>query len=209
MNELVLVKKIETKLQRPQEVKVFPLTPTHRKELRQLRDENIGALKQRLRTIKELKKQEYIKKYEKDIAKELKKYKEIAEALNNDWNKIVKTIKLLINSRKSQEFNMKDSIQNLKLSSDYGDFTNLNVDNKSFKREYSFNMEQLTTKIATEEFEKKFGLSFQKSQEHIDRLYTMYEEAINFGDLEIVKEIYYKLKNADSFFIKVAELKIN
>lgn len=208
MNELMIVKNIEKRLQIPQEVKVFPLTPTHRKELRQLRDKNIGELRQRLNIIKELKKEEYIKKYKKDIQKELKNYQEVSKALNDDWKKIVDKIKLWIETRKKQEDKIKDSIKKLSLNYDYGDIPQLDVSGKTWKREFSTDMVKLTKNIANQEFESKFGVAFQKSQEHIDQLYTMYEEAINFGDLEIVKEIYYKLKKSDDFFNKVSGLTI-
>lgn len=204
----MIVKNIEKRLQIPQEVKVFPLTPTHRKELRQLRDKNIGELRQRLNIIKELKKEEYIKKYKKDIQKELKNYQEVSKALNDDWKKIVDKIKLWIETRKKQEDKIKDSIKKLSLNYDYGDIPQLDVSGKTWKREFSTDMVKLTKNIANQEFESKFGVAFQKSQEHIDQLYTMYEEAINFGDLEIVKEIYYKLKKSDDFFNKVSGLTI-
>lgn len=208
MNEMVLVKDVERRLQRPQDVKVFPLTPTHRKELRELRNQNIGELRQRLRTIKDLKKEEYIKKYHKEIGKELKKYQTIAKKLNTDWKKTISQIKFLIEQRKKYEETFKDSIPMLSRNSDYGSISNLDVLNKDWKREFTINMQELSKRIATQEFEAKFGESFQKSQDMIDKLYTMYEEAINFGDLEIVKEIYYKLKDADKFFEKVGDITI-
>lgn len=43
-NELTLYENIEKQLQKPRNVVVFPLTPTHRKELRLLRNTNIGSL---------------------------------------------------------------------------------------------------------------------------------------------------------------------
>lgn len=208
MNELVLVEKIEKRLQQPQEVKVFPLTPTHRKELRELRDANIGQLKQRLRTIRELKKEEYINKYHKDIKLEHEKYEKIATRLNKDWKRIVDSIKAMIDKRIKLEESLKIYTKSINLYNNYGSLPNLNVKNDVWKREFSTNMNDLIKKIATEEFDKKYGSSFQSSQDFIDKLYTMYEEAINFGDLEIVKDIYYKLKDADKFFEKVANIKI-
>lgn len=49
-NELVIANKIEKKLRtkRPEKDRVFPLSPTHRKELRQLRDRNISGINLRL-----------------------------------------------------------------------------------------------------------------------------------------------------------------
>ena len=34
MNELALIEKIDNELQQPNKIEVFPLTPTHRKELK-------------------------------------------------------------------------------------------------------------------------------------------------------------------------------
>ena len=208
MNELAIVNNIEKELQKPVDIKVFPLTPTHRKELRQLRDRNIGELRQRLRTIKQLKTEEYIKKHKKEIQAELRTHEKLIKGLNQDWDKVVRQIKTILRKRKEDESKVKEQLGGFSLSKDYNDISSLDVETKTLKRQYSIDIENVSKKIATEEFEKKFGESFQKSQDHIDKLYQMYEEAINFGDLEIVKGIYYKLKNADSFFEKLSEIKI-
>lgn len=208
MNELALIDKIEERLQERKDIVVFPLTPTHRKELRLLRDRNIGELRSRLRTIKDLKKEEYTKKYKKQIGKELDRHKGLIKGLNDDWKKISNKIKALLQKRVHDEKKVEDTLKMFDRYVDYGSVANLQIHDIKLKREFSIDVEKNAKKIAEKEFEEKFGESFEKSQEHIDNLHTMYEEAINFGDLEIVKEIYYKLKNADAYFTKVAELKV-
>ena len=42
MNELVIVDKIEKRLQQKREPTIFPLASNHRKELRALREINVG-----------------------------------------------------------------------------------------------------------------------------------------------------------------------
>jgi len=204
MNDLVIVDKIEKKLQEPREPTIFPLTPTHRKELRQLRNSNVGNLRSRLSTIETLKREEYEKKYAKEIEKELGKYEGLCETLNTDWEERVKRINKILEERKKLED--KSNVNKLSLNSGYGDVADLSK--LEVKREYSLDRKQKSSEIAQEEFNEKYKDKFNAVQKRIDTIVTHYEEAINFGDLEIVKKLYYMMKTADKFFEKVSNLKI-
>lgn len=203
-NELALVEKIENKLRKPLTQTVFPLTPTHRKELRQLREQNIGGLKRRLGTVKQLKKDEYIAKYKDVIKKELSKSNKIAIKLNEDWAKRVSGIRDIINERMAFEKKYEKEIVGLQLNKDYGGISNLEV--KDSKREYFMDFEKASNKKAEAEFLKKYDEPFKQILDKIDKLTTMYEEAINFGDLELVRQLYFEMKSADKFFEKIDEL---
>lgn len=205
MNELVLVEKIEKKLQEKREPTVFPLASNHRKELRNLRDENIGNLRDRLQIIRRLKEEEYLKKHDVAISKNLKGYENMCKKLNADWQKRVDTIRQLIQQRKILEKTA--NLNNVDINSDYGDIPKLN-DLKELKREFIFNKERALKEIGKEEFDDKFGKAFNAVDEKIDDVHTKYEEAINFGDLEIVKTLYYIMKKADSFFVKIDKLQV-
>lgn len=207
MNELVLIDKIDKRLQEKREPIVFPLTPTHRKELRTLRDRNIGDLRNRLRTIKSLKLEEFEKKYEKEIQERFSNEKKVCETLNEDWKKRIKEIIKILSMRKC--FEKKHNNKFLKLSIDYTTLSELDEKRvKNTKRDFSFNEQEATKDISKEEFDKKFSKAFEEVDKKIDEVNTQYEEAINFGDLEIVKELYYIMKKADKFFERISNIKV-
>ncbi len=204
MNELIIADKIEKSLQEKREPIIFPLDLNHRKELRALRDTNIGNLKDKLNNIERLKREEYIKKHALQIEKELKKYQTKADVLNSDWEVRVLKIKNIIKERK--EFEKKIDTNRLILYNDYDAVGELKL--LEYKRKFSFNSSSQSKEVAREEFDKKYKYKFEAVRKKIDVLVTHYEEAINFGDLEIVKKLYYLMKKSDNFFNKINELEI-
>lgn len=207
-NQLTIVSKIETQLRQRREQNVFPLTPTHRKELRQLRDANVGELTTQLRFIKKEKLDSFKVKYRKNLEELAQKGKGICEDLNKDWKKIKTQIKKLLDERKKlEEKNMpnystvSNSYENVHL------FNEQRID-EYLQREITFDIENSTKSGAEKEFDEEYGEGFKKVQEQIDQINTAYEEAINFGDLEIVKELYYKMKDADQFLEKIRKIKV-
>lgn len=205
MNDLIIVQNIEKRLREKRNPVIFPLTPTHRKELRDLKRTNVGNLLERLRIIKELKEDEYKTKYFNDIKKELKKHQKICQVLNDDWINRIKKMNELIKERKILE--KKNKIEFLSLNHSYGSIATLEIINE-VDRKFTFDEDKVTDEIAEKEFNEKFGDNFKKVNEKIDDITTKYEEAINFGDLEIVKELYYIMKSADSFFERISNLKV-
>ena len=203
-NELTIVENIDSRLQSKRKEVVFPLSPTHRKELRHLRDKNIGNLNSRLNALKSMKKDEYVKKYADDIAKEFKKKEKIIEELNEDWDNLIENINALINVRKELEESF--DLKNIIIESSYGNIGHL--EEVKSTRHLSIDVENESIQVAREEFDKKYKDSFYEVQKMIDDISTKYEEAINFGDLEIVKELYYIMKNSDTFFKKISELEV-
>jgi hypothetical protein len=204
-NELMVVENIEKRLRMRREPVIFPLTPTHRKELRELKNRNVGDLRNRLSVIKKLKLDEFKKNNYDKISKNLQGCKKISEDLNSDWESRIEKIRLVLSERK--EFEKKFDTKYLDLNNDYGDIAQLKIEN-DFKRKFKFDEDNVVRKIADEMFEKKYSISFEQVSKQIDDVCTKYEEAINFGDLEIVKELYYIMKSADKFFDKVANLKV-
>lgn len=204
MNALMLIDNIEKRLRQKREPIVFPLTPTHRKELRQLRDKNIGELSNQLSTIKQLKKEEYIKKYAKDIEKKFNDKQKVCDKLNTDWGiRIGKIVKLL---KGRKELEKATDIKFLTLSSDYNNIRTLKI--SDLKRKFSIDKENVSKAIAEENFNKKYGANFSAIQKKIVDIVTKYEEAINFGDLEIVKELYYIMKTSNKLFEKIEKLEV-
>ncbi len=204
-NELIIINKIDKQLQKKRDENVFPLAALHRKELRQLRDANIGNLRERLNNIKTLKREEYITKYSDSIKKGFTDMQKVCDDLNKDWNARIKTIQKLLQDRKDLE--NKSNITHLKLHTDYSDICELRKLEES-QREFFYIEKELIKEIGSEAFENKFSKAFDKVTLRIDDIHEKYEEAINFGDLEIVKELYYIMKKADGFFIQISNLKV-
>jgi len=205
-NELMVMNDVEKRLKAKNKITVFPLTPTHRKELRDLRKRNLGNLNEQLRIIRKLKEEEYFNKYKQEILKENANQISICVKLNDDWNVRLIKINKIITERKSLEVKYDHIIKNVKIKNDYGDISCLKE--ITSKRWYSVNELDFSKDIAKKEFEEKYGTAFKNVQEKINDLSTKYEEAINFGDLEIVKELYYYMKSADGLFKQISELKM-
>ncbi len=204
----MLVDKIEKRLKERREPEIFPLTPTHRKELRQLKNRNLGELKERVRTIKRLKQEEYIKIYSKQIKIAVEKHEKYILSLNGDWQERIKNIQVILDRRKEIEDKAEKKLGEMlpDLQRDYSDVAKLSLGDT--QREYKQNFEKISEKIANSQFQEKYSKLFEKIGEQITDLETKYEEAINFGDLEIVKELYYLMKGSDMFFEKIDNLKI-
>lgn len=205
-NQLITLEKIQKNLEIKGKNNVFPLTPTHRKELRQLRDANIGNLNERVRAIKKIKKEEYRKKYEKELIQKIEKEKSKMDILNEDWEFVIERIRKIIEKRIELE---KDNyVEGWEVEHDYGDISTLKMTTKLAERKITINPEKISRIILEKQFNEKYNSAFDEITKRIDDIYTKYEEAINFGDLEIVKELYYLMKKSDSMFIKIADLKI-
>jgi len=205
-NELVVIEKITNDL-RTTKNNVFPLTPTHRKELRELRKNNVANLNVKIRMLETELKQKYKEKHEKEIKKEFEIHKQNIIKLNSDWlNKMNEIVKII---EERQKFEKTFDLTNINLNCDYGDVAGLNISEiKKLKRFYELNEERTLNKIIDEEIKEKFGVAFESVRKKIDELDTSYEEAINFGDLEIVKKLYYMTKDAEQFLETLKQLKI-
>jgi hypothetical protein len=206
VTDLVLIQKIGSQLEkrRKPEENIFPLTPTHRKELRELKQKNIGNLKEQLRTLKQLKKDEYNKKYLSDLKIELEKHKQKVQELNTSWDKMINKINEMLDVRKKYEEEV--GVESLSFSTDYGDLPQLN--HIHYKRNAYLDIEKKSKEILDQEFEDEYGFAFTQVQTKIDDISTKYEEAINFGDLELVKQLYYLMKKSDKLFDGIQKMKI-
>lgn len=209
-NELMLINNIEKNLRKRNEIEVFPLTPTHRKELRQLKATNVGNLRERIRAIKKLKRDEYAMKYKKMLETQLKEKEKLVDSLNSNWKYCLKTISVILTDRKKLEES--SDMTYLNVDTGYNILSQLNADriltDSDYSRDITLPTERTRNDMLKEQFDEKYGKAFEEANEHIDDMETKYEEAINFGNLEIVKELYYLMKGADSFFDKIQKLKI-
>lgn len=199
-----VIQVIDRKLQSPRSEVVFPIGVAHRKELRELRDEQIGNLKARVAAIKSLKLGEYTTKYAKEIEKELQVKKKICDKLNEDWVERVSKIKNVVEERKRLE--EKADLNLLSCDSSYG-YGELSFRDREACREWKISIGAVG-KIALKEFEEEYKVAFDAVEAQLADLDSKYEEAINFGDLELVKELYYCLKSADKFLEKISKIEV-
>lgn len=202
-NELTIADNIERAIVESPNT-VFPLMAQHRKELRHLRDEIIGNLRQRLTTLKQLKREEFIKTHEAEIAQEMKGQEQLAERINARWLLTVAEVGKLLTEQQDFEKGLKTEF--LDLASPYDSM--LHIVAQSKERKYSVNVEKKCKEIASRRFDEKFSEAFLEVSKRIDDIYTKYEESINFGDLSIVKQCYFIMKQADGFFTKIEQMQV-
>jgi len=206
-NELIIADKVEKRLRTPRQEIIFPLASNHRKELRELRDKNIGELKGRLKTLKTLKREEFVKNNDVQFKKELQIAEKNLEKLNNHWEDIIEQVNTIIETRK--ELENKYRHKHFRLENSYSNFTELKKLTKSNDyRKFTMKVNNISKELSEELFNKKYGKAFDEVSKIIDDLYTKYEEAINFGDLEIVRQLYYTLKDSDKLFEKISNMKV-
>ena len=198
------MKTVDTKLRTPRPETTFPLTPTHRKELRNLRDENIGNLNERLRAIRELKFNEFMEKHKEPLEKMREDLRSNCETLNENWEHTKTEINKILEKRRELEETM--GLVNVDL--DTSSFEGASLKDYNNRRGFSVN-DGYVIDVAKKEFETQYGEGFKKVKELISDVFTKYEEAINFGDLNIVKQLYYDMKDGTKFLKQISEMKIN
>lgn len=203
-NELMVIKSVEKRLKQKREPVIFPLQALHRKELRQLRDNNIGSLRTRLNTIRQLKLEAYQEKYYETVKKTMKGNFKKCQLLNENWEDVLTKFNDIIDKRIKYEGRINTKLLDIDYEYGLGSLEKF----RNIKRRFSYTEESKVNLFLKEEFKEKYGETFDAVGKKIDDLDTKYEEAINFGDLEIVKELYYIMKSADSFFTKISELEI-
>lgn len=204
--ELVIVD-IDKSLRITRKENVFPLSTTHRKELRQLKYRNIGSLQTQVANIRKLKMEEYKTKYWKEIIKENESKKELLSYINNDMDNRVLQIRQILSERRKLEEKHKELLDDSILTTGYDMISKLDSDKDGVERKYLID-DQYIDKILKERFKEKYQVAFDEVDKKIQKLEELYEEAINFGDLEQVKRIYYILKQTEDFVNSISELKI-
>lgn len=88
---------------------------------------------------------------------------------------------------------------------DYNAYILTKEDPNAFRISFS---EQQYDEIAKKDFKAKYDPPFTIAKEKIEKLETQFEEAILFGDVETVKNVYYGLKKADEFLANLKEMKL-
>lgn len=210
-NQLITIKQAEQELQHVRADKsVFPLTPTHRKELRQLRDRNVGRLRQRLRTIKSFKRDAFSELFLQIKKDTVEKIQKKVEKINADYIKLIDDFRVMTQKHIDKENEFLDLYPDLSVSSNYGsklsDIDELKFDEA--RREIKLKESDINN-IAQKKFNEHFKKMFDDIDQRIEKLDELYEEAINFGDLEQVKHLYYEMKDADAFLDRLHNITID
>lgn len=204
-NDLMIINNIENKLRtkRKETDNIFPLSPTHRKELRLLKSSNIGELYNQLDNIKKLKKEEFKQKYFKIVLNKCEEYKKDMTLLNEKYHSMIDKINSMIEELKECE--NKTDMQIIDIKYKYDTISSLNK--FGYEREYIISKNNIN-KILEKMFNEKFNKKFNVIKERIEKMSKQYEEAINFGDLEIVKELYYMMKDTDIILNEASKIKV-
>ncbi len=186
----------------------FPLTPTHRKELRQIISKNIGDLRIKIDLISHEKYLEFIAKnevkFDKIKTEQQKKVDFLMTEFNKMRDKVAKEIENFIVIESETNY-IKDIIRT---DIGYSDISRLNI--KSIEvsyRKYAISDDKFNN-YTESKFKEVFKDKTQKIYNMIDLYSTKYEEAIVFGDLLLVKDIYYHLKQLETDIEKLRKVKV-
>ena len=205
---------------------VFPIQATHRKELKRLKATHIGELRTQLRHLKNEKYTEYldhhsdrVKRIQAEIEKSSKAINKEAKKLNKQlkqqklrlakkfWPQIQELQKQypgIIGEHTGWEFPLKS----LRDEEDQKRFSESIADEQN-SSEHTFKVfldESKQRDILKQEFNEKYAPAFEQADDKIEILETQFEEAILFGDLEVAKQIYYTLKEADAFLAHLQDI---
>ena len=109
-NELVNLQKLSNKidviLRNNKENNIFPLSPTHRKELRKLKNVNVGNLRTQIQIIKTDKLNKYLdyhKNKEIKIKDDYKKFNEMYNKIKNNYLEGFKKLKECYEKKKDEK----------------------------------------------------------------------------------------------------------
>jgi hypothetical protein len=200
------------------DLNVFPLSPTHRKELKQLKDNNIADLRKRFYTIKRLKSEEFKEKHTNKIKEIVEKNLKVCEELNKNYYDFLNSLYSLSKHYKDLEKeNIGEFIRRQNLyNSDFLDLSNSTKEefikhfsnkNDKNKQIYYVNESYINTFIE-KEFKRKFNKKFDNFLKYIDELEEKFKESVVFGDLLTCKDIYFKMKECDKKLDELNDLEV-
>jgi len=177
---------------------LFPISATHRKELRELAQTNIGTLKRKISIIRTKKKEEYVINNIKNVSdlsikiEPLQKKAKLVQKLLSEINKEI----LKIGTDKL-------SVNNTYIFGYY--ITNTEFISKLIEIKIRPNYKVV---YLEKEFDERFKDSFTKVLDELNNLEQQFEESLLFNDLHKVKFIYDEIKKADKFlkFIEHQEM---
>ena len=199
---------------------VFPLQAMHRKELRKLRDKNVGNLQTQIRFIKSQKRDEFIEAFMVTNKATIKKLQTKAKRYDTILNKrIAKLIQCGEGLSKDIQALKDSEVFNISRSYSLNDFFDAICshnrklkENKNIRESNntlyvnSYLSEDNVKDIARKRFEELFSEPFENCNKMVSKINELYEEAINFGDLEQCKNIYYDMKKGDAFIDSIKNL---
>lgn len=211
MNELVVMeklKKFEKQILAKRDKEPYPIQSTLREELNSLKKSEIGNLRKQIMVLRQTKYDQYCELHQKKVEQEEKRSQETIEKINSDYQNMLKQFEkqtldfFKATNKKLQGISFDDNkrykVNDLKLISTHMDY----------RYSVNFSKDKFNKTVMKEDFDKKYGQAFQKTFEKIDFLEQKFNEAVVFGDIQIVKEIYYTLKQADQFLKKLEAIKL-
>ena len=191
-NEIIVRKDVEDRLRKFRtDHKKSPIPQNLRDKLVELKGKTIGNLRKQVKTIKDLKRAEFEKNNSDIINTELVKKMQPAHEFVIEMQKLVDKIKELENEK---------PVGVERNSYTYDQLNRMFTISNSSKRE----LKNEIIKSLFAKWTEKFDGVAAKLQEYED----LYEEVVLFGDVELVKEVYYKLKKAERLVNSLETLKV-
>jgi len=210
VTETALISRAEetkNKLLKKQDVKVYPLTQSLRKELNELKDNHIGNLNGQLNNLKRLKYELFCKYHNKRFLAEKKELQIKISLIDKEQEKLREEF-----SKKFQKIEKNlESMKNIAGFSYEADYYLENVlENKEQRMRFKTWLKEDTfsEELFKIEFNDKYGKGFEVAKERIKELEQQFRESLVFGDLEMVKELFFILKDADKFLEKLTNMEM-
>jgi hypothetical protein len=183
---------------------VYPISNDLRKELKKQKDKEIGDIRTQIKTLRDLKFQEFKSKASTfgKIDAILKPVEKRAKMLNKAFIELKEKAKELMKEQKDLE---KDT-KYIHIDSAYCDLSQLRVDKES-RRVYAVDGDAFD-EIAEEMFDKEYKNAFEETYKVLDDISTKFDEAVLFADLEAVKTLYFQMKESKKLFEKIEKMEV-
>lgn len=134
-----------------------------------------------------------------------------AKSFYEEVDAITKKYPELIQRYEAHEFPLKNYAQKLNYDGDNEKSEwEIKRQEQEDKKAFSLTIDEkgFIDKVLKKEFDKKYGKAFQTAEERINALGRQFNESLLFGDMEVIKQVYYNLKKAEEFLTQLQEIKL-
>jgi len=220
-NELIVLEKADkwkTTMLAKRDEKIYPIPQQLRKELDILKSAQIGNLTSQLKFIRSEKYKEFCDANQDKIEQEREKTQKTIALIETGAAKLIADMQAMARKfqateekllegreefiKKDKGYHWKEVMENLGVEDEN------DADDEKLSCTYQFSEEKFKDTALKEEFKRKFGIGFEEAQKAITTLEEKFKEALLFGDIELVKDIYFTMKRADEFLSKVQQMKV-
>jgi hypothetical protein len=213
--EIVVMQKVDKWkkwMQKRSEKRKYPIPTSLRKELMELKNAHMGNLNSQLKFLKKEKYKEYCEANQDKIETMRTQTSKVIKNLNEEWEYLLESMLVSYEEyRKSLEeiYDGKEMFIQVRKGYDWNKVEEYLKNPKSKDNcRFDFDEHKFRDEVLKKDFEDRYGAGFKEAQQNINILEEKFQEAIVFGDIDLVKEIYFTLKDADQFLDRVANTKV-